>query len=164
MNTKEKENKWHRYFMRLCYAVAEKSQDNSTKVGAIIVGPDKEIRSTGFNGFPRGVSQFPIRECRPDKYSWTEHAERNAIYQAAMSGVSTKGCTMYVQWQPCADCARAIIQCGIKTVVFEKETTNGKSGDPVRDKMWSDSHKVSKQMFKEAKVEYLSISKSELVK
>ena len=74
---------WDQYFFDIVNVVKEKSKDRSTKVGAIIVGPDQGVRSTGFNGFPRGVNDnVDARHERPAKYLYTEHAERNAIYNA----------------------------------------------------------------------------------
>lgn len=111
---------WDTYFMSLAHAVAAKSKDESTKVGAVIVGPDHEIRSTGYNGFCRGArDDDPARQERPLKYKFFEHAERNAIYNAARSGACTLGCTLYCPWPPCTDCARAMVQAGIKEVVIE---------------------------------------------
>ena len=106
--------------MLLAHQIAHWSKESGRRVGAVIVGPDKEIRSTGFNGFPRGVrDDIPERHSRETgaKYLWSSHAERNAIYNAARIGVSVKGCVMYVPWYPCVECAKAIIQSGICEVV-----------------------------------------------
>lgn len=99
------------------------SKDESTKVGAVIIGPDREIRSSGYNGFSPGVDEdIPERHARPAKYFWTEHAERNAIFFASLIGVSLRDCTCYIVAQPslppCADCARAMIRAGIKRIVM----------------------------------------------
>ena len=95
--------RWKSKFMRLAEEIADWSKDRSSKVGCVIVGPSNEIRSTGFNGFPRGVADdISERLTRPEKYLWTEHAERNAIYNAARAGISLEGCTMYLPWFPCA--------------------------------------------------------------
>ena len=109
---------WTDYFYNIAQQVKEKSKDERTKVGAVIVGKDKEIVSTGYNSYPRGiVDNRPERQERPEKYFWFEHAERNAIYNAARIGVSTKGCTMYLTCGiPCADCARGIINAGISRI------------------------------------------------
>ena len=115
-------NKWDSYFVELSMVAAKLSKDTSTKLGCVIVGPDHEVRSTGYNSFPRGVNDNVVeRHERPLKYKWFEHAERNAIFNAARIGVSTKGCTLYCAWPPCTDCARAIIQAGIVEVVVETE-------------------------------------------
>jgi hypothetical protein len=94
---------WDQRFMMLAHQIAHWSKESGRRVGAVIVGPDKEIRSTGFNGFPRGVrDDIPERHSRETgaKYLWSSHAERNAIYNAARIGVSVKGCVMYVPWYP----------------------------------------------------------------
>lgn len=116
--------KWAESFTALAELIASWSKDRSTQVGAVIVGPDLEIRSTGYNGFPRGVcDDVDERHGRPQKYLWTEHAERNAIYNAARFGVSLKGCMMFATCRPCARCARAIVQVGITTIFFRSNST-----------------------------------------
>jgi dCMP deaminase len=113
---------WDEYYLRICQVVAARSKDPNTQIGAIIVGPAHEIRTTGYNSFPRGIrDDVPERLVRPTKYLWIEHAERNAICNAARSGTSTEGCTIYVEIMPCMDCARAIVQAGIKAVVVSSE-------------------------------------------
>jgi dCMP deaminase len=110
--------KWDKYFMKMADHAASLSKDESTKLGCVIVGPDHEVRSMGFNSFPRGVNDdVPERQQRPLKYKWFEHAERNAVYNAARVGIPLKGCVLYCAWPPCTDCARAIIQSGIVEVV-----------------------------------------------
>ncbi len=144
--------KWHKRFMDVAELVATWSKDKSTKVGAIVVGPDREIRSTGYNGIVRGVSDdIPERLERPTKYDFTEHAERNAVYNACLIGASLKGCVIYVTAMPCPDCARAIIQAGIKTVVTRRVKID--ENTPVGT--WRDKLVYSEQMFKEAGIECL---------
>lgn len=106
---------WHEYYLGFAEHAASKSKD-STKVGAVIVGPDGEIRMTGFNGPPRGVRDIPERFERPAKYLYASHAERNAISFAARAGVATDGCSMYVTHSPCGECMKSIIQAGIRCV------------------------------------------------
>jgi dCMP deaminase len=85
----------------------------------VIAGPAHEIRSTGYNSLPRGIrDDVPERLERPTKYLWMEHAERNAIYNAARCGTPLEGCTLYVEIMPCMDCARAIVQAGIREVII----------------------------------------------
>jgi len=137
---------WVDYFMTMVYLVAMRSKDERTHVGAVVVGPDHEIRSTGYNSFPRNLNdKLPERQVSPGKYMWFEHAERNAIYNAARVGVSLKGCIMYTNGLPCADCARAIIQAGIKRVVVDSEWDKGASRP-----QWKESHYCAKTMFHEA--------------
>jgi dCMP deaminase len=126
--------KWDQRYMDLAKHIANWSKDRSTKVGCVIVGPDNEVRSIGFNGFPRGVDdEVEERHERPAKYTWTEHAERNAIYSAARVGVSLKGCTMYLPWFPCMDCARAMVQAGIaELVAMEPDLDDAKWGQDFR--------------------------------
>ena len=133
---------WDEYYLEMCGMVSKKSKDSSTQVGCVIAGKSNEIRSIGFNGMPRGIKDdlLPERNTRPEKYKWFEHAERNAIYNAARIGTSLEGCTLYIGWTPCHDCARAIIQSGITRVVIEK------SEIPDR---WLDSCYTSLCMFKE---------------
>jgi dCMP deaminase len=109
---------WDEYYLDICKVVAARSKDPNTQIGCVIVGPAHEIRSTGYNSFPRGIrDNVPERLERPAKYLWIEHAERNAICNAARSGTATEGCTIYVEIMPCMDCARAIVQAGIREVV-----------------------------------------------
>lgn len=143
---------WNEYFLKMALLVAEKSKDPSTKVGVVIVGPDNEIRSTGFNGFPRGVDDFlSIRYERPIKYLYTEHAERNAIYNAARIGTRLKDCTLYINYLPyhiCPDCSRAIIQSGITKIIG----TQIPLLKPENMEKWKDSFLVSEKMLSEADV------------
>jgi dCMP deaminase len=120
MRSERRASSWDEYFVKMAQLAASKSKDQSTKCGAIIVGPDNEVVSTGFNGFPRNVNEdIEDRWERPQKYEWTEHGERNAIFNAARVGVSTRGCKMYMNYQVecCSDCTRAIIQAGIVEVI-----------------------------------------------
>ena len=112
---------WDEYYLDICRAVAARSKDPNTQLGCIIVGPAHEIRSTGYNSFPRGIrDDVPERLVRPTKYLWIEHAERNAICNAARCGTPLEGCTLYVEIMPCMDCARAIVQAGIREVIVSK--------------------------------------------
>ena len=110
--------KWDKYFVSMLYLIAMKSKDQKTQNATIIVGPDNEIRSTGYNSFPRGINDnLPERQERPEKYLWMEHGERNAIFNAARVGVSLKGCRAYVSGIPCMDCARGLVQVGVVKVI-----------------------------------------------
>jgi len=150
--------KWNYRFMELALHVSTWSKDTSTKVGCIVVGPDKEIRAQGYNGFPRGVKDnIKIRQTRPTKYAFYEHAERNAVYNACLFGASLKGCTLYVTTPPCADCARAIIQSGIKRVYFLAPAPNATN---ITDKNnWRATVDISFKMFKEAGVKAIELNR-----
>ena len=114
--------KWDRRFIDLALHISGWSKDPSTKVGCVVVGADREIRSTGFNGFPRGIEDSIERlEDREMKYPLICHAEENAIMHAARIGISLKDCVAYVTWPPCTRCARSLIQAGVVEVVFPKD-------------------------------------------
>ena len=110
---------WDEYFMTLAYHAATRSIDESTHAGAVIVRPDNTIVSTGYNGPVRGEDDAP--QTRPEKYAHFQHAERNAIYAAAKHGTALAGCRLYVNFMPCADCARAIMQTGIVEIIAHKQ-------------------------------------------
>ena len=139
--------KWDEYFINIAEQVKLKSKDKRTQIGVVIVGKDNEIVSTGYNSFPRGiVDDSDERQERPEKYFWFEHAERNAIYNAARIGVSTLGTTMYMTCgMSCSDCARAIINSGVSKIVLRKG--KGAKGDK-----WNESSIRSMKMFDEAGV------------
>jgi len=111
---------WDQYFMAIAEVTGKRSEDPDTNLGCVIVGPDHEIRATGYNSLVRGVKAEESRLVRPSKYIWMEHDARNAIYNAARCGVSLKGCQIYLLVLPCVDCARAIAQVGITEVIYSK--------------------------------------------
>ena len=115
---------WTDYYLGFARHAAAKSKD-STKVGAVLVGPDGEVRLTGFNGPPRGVIDSDARRERPRKYLFASHAEANLIAFAAREGIRTAGCTVYVTHQPCAACSRTLIQAGVQRVVFDGKSAFG---------------------------------------
>lgn len=128
------------------YIEAGKSLDLSTQVGALLVNESGEILSSGSNNFPDQILNLEYRHKRPDKYLYTEHAERNAIFAAAKSGISTDGLIMVCAWAACADCARAIINSGISCLIRHKN----KSLSPKLEKRWNESITVGDLMLKES--------------
>lgn len=107
--------------MEVARAAAAGSTDRSRQVGCVIVNPHTNLVVTrAANTFPDGVQDIEARHERPEKYFWVEHAERNAIYNAARRGISLAGCICYLPWFPCMDCARALIQSGIAELVAIK--------------------------------------------
>lgn len=137
-------SKWIARFSDLAKEVAKWSKDPSSQVGAVIVRPDRTVASVGFNGFPRGVedSQDAIAN-RDAKLLRTIHAELNAILAAKEPLV---GYSLFVwPFQPCAQCAAAIIQSGIKEVYCPYN-------DHMAQERWSESFKAALQMFDEAGV------------
>ena len=147
---------WDEYFMGVAKLAGFRSKDPSTQVGSCIVSKDNKILSIGYNGLPRGCSDddFPwarIGESELDtKYPFVTHSELNAILN--YTGGSLHGAKIYVSLFPCNECAKAIIQSGIKTVVFD---SNKYDGTP--------SVEASKKMFKASGVEciqYVSSGKT----
>ena len=122
MSKREEYISWDEYFMGVAILASQRSKDPSTQVGACIVNDDNKIMSVGYNGFPRGCSddEFPWdRQADKNsntKYPYVCHAELNAILNAG--GNSLKDCRIYVALFPCNECAKAIIQCGIKEVIY----------------------------------------------
>ena len=138
-------SKWDTRFLELAKQIASWSKDPSTKVGCVVVGPDREIRSTGFNGLPRGIKDSDERLNNRDiKYPMICHAEENAIMHAARIGISLKECRAYVTWPPCTRCARSLIQAGISEVIYPESVDI-----PER---WATDLDLSLNMFKEAKI------------
>ena len=135
---------WDEYFMGIAMLAAMRSKDPSTQVGACIVSEDNIIISTGYNGMPKGCSddEFPWdREGAETKYPYVVHAELNAILNA--SGRDLRGSRIYVALFPCNECAKAIIQSGIKEVMY--------LSDKYHDTMMN---LVSKRMLDAAGVKY----------
>lgn len=135
----------HQRFLELALHVAQWSKDPSTKVGCVIVNPNRIVVGMGFNGFPRGVEDTPERyENRPLKYMMVQHAEANAIFNAT---TSVQGCTAYVTHPPCCNCGGALIQAGIKNII----TLKPELGIATR---FAESFATSQMMFLEAGVKY----------
>jgi len=118
--------KWDERLLDLAAEAASWSKDSSSKVGAVLVGPSREPLSFAYNGFCRGVDDsIPERSLRPEKYLWTEHAERNALWNharrvLAFGSGSRAGLTLYATRLPSADGARALAQSGISTLVVSE--------------------------------------------
>lgn len=143
-------NKWSQRYMDIAKSVATWSKDPSTQVGAVAVGDKGQILSQGFNGFPRGVKDTKDRyENREEKYKYIVHGEMNAIYNACHSGASLNGATLYVTGLPvCSECAKGIIQVGIKKVIMQYPKNINKT--------WRDSMVTTLKMFQEAGVVVMS--------
>ena len=131
---------WDEYFMGVALLAAERSKDPNTQVGACIVDENNRILSTGYNGFPRGCSDdiFPWNRNEADgetKYPFVVHAELNAILNTR--GKSLVGSRVYVGLFPCHECAKAIIQAGIKEVVYLSDKYKNTSSDANSRRMLS---------------------------
>jgi dCMP deaminase len=139
-------DKWDDRYMDMAKLVATWSKDPSSKIGAVAVNEKGQILTTGYNGFPRGIADDDRLDDRPVKYKYIVHAEQNAIYNATYNGVSLHGSTMYVAGLPCcSDCAKGIIQVGVRRVVM--------NGDPSNER-WEESTRLTLDMFKESGVEW----------
>ncbi len=138
---------WDEYFMGIALLSGERSKDPNSQVGACIVSPDNKILSIGYNGFPTGCSDDEIPwdregEFANTKYPYVCHSELNAILN--YTGSTLKQSRIYVTLFPCNECAKAIIQSGIKEVIY--------LDDKYKD---TDSVKVSKKMLDMAGVKYI---------
>ena len=127
---------WDEYFMGIAMLAARRSKDPNTQVGACIVSQDNIIISTGYNGMPKGCSDdtFPWnRDGQDNKYAYVVHAELNAILNA--NGRDLRGSRIYVALFPCNECAKAIIQCGIKEVRYLSDKYKDTLGNLASKKM-----------------------------
>jgi len=134
---------WDEYFMSLAHLSAVRSKDPSTQVGAVIVDSNNRVVGLGYNGFPRGCDdkEFPWEregEFLDTKYAYVVHAELNAILNA---NKLIENCRLYVSLFPCNECSKAIIQSGIKEIIYES--------DKYKD---LDQFKASKKMLEAAGV------------
>jgi dCMP deaminase len=121
---------WNEYYMGIALLTAKRSKDPSTQVGSCIVSPDNRLISVGYNGFPKSQLPVDVDAILPwgksseneleNKYPYVVHSEPNAILHARES---VKGCTMYLTWFPCSDCAKTIAQSGISKLVYLHENT-----------------------------------------
>ncbi|PKL14810.1 MAG: cytidine deaminase [Spirochaetae bacterium HGW-Spirochaetae-8] len=136
--------RWDEYFMGVALLSAQRSKDPNTQVGACIVNPDKKIVGVGYNGFPSGCDDDELPWAREGEYLETKypyvcHAELNAILNSISRDL--KGCSIYVALFPCNECAKAIIQSGIKEIVYLSDKYAG-----------TDSVVASKRMLNQAGV------------
>lgn len=135
-------------FLPDAQAAMGRSKDRSTKVGAVVIDPDYNLRISGYNGMPRGVNDdVESRHERPAKYLYASHAEENCVAQAARVGVSLKGCTLLVtSLFPCTTCSRLIIQSGIIRILAPRTPQNDR---------WDGQAQVANEMLAEAGVEVI---------
>ena len=143
---------WDDYFMSVALLSGKRSKDPNTQVGACIVNKNNVIESIGYNGLPKGCSddEFPWEkegEMLNTKYPFVVHAELNAILNA--KGKDLSGCKIYVALFPCNECAKAIIQAGIRTVIYDSDKYSTSAGT-----------QASKKMFDAAGVRYYQYQRS----
>lgn len=150
---------WDEYWLNMANVVATKSKDRSTKAGCVIVTTENEILSIGFNGMCRN-SSFDDDDWaneRPEKYFHYEHAERNAIYNAARNGIALLGSVLYVTGPPCVDCGRAIVQAGVQEVIWD--SNNPFETKPEVWERWKKSCSKSEEIMRDCGVEIVRIKK-----
>jgi dCMP deaminase len=145
-------DKWNQRYMAMAKEVASWSKDPNTQVGAVAVGSKGQILSQGFNGFPRGILDTPERlNEREVKYQFVVHAEMNVIYNATYSGVSLDGAKLFVYGLPvCNECAKGIIQVGIKEVYVAQECIDLRPH-------WLESYRKTLDMFNEVGIKVFAI-------
>lgn len=136
---------WDQRFMELARHVGSWSKHPGRKIGAVIADEIHIVRSLGYNGLPRGLDDTrPDRRVRPAQWIWSEHAERNAIYNAARTGTALAGFTIYSTRFPCMDCARAVVQSGLRTLVAPRPE--------FEHPRWGEEFKLSLELLSEAGV------------
>lgn len=140
---------WYEYFIGIARAVSERSKDPRTKVGCVIVGPDHDIRATGYNGFVAGVYETAEKWERPEKHKYVVHAELNALLAAARQGQSVKGCWIYCTLPVCPSCALAIAQAGITQVLIDSRARTYQS-----DWYTEDARTRVRELFERKKIRY----------
>ncbi len=145
--------KWDKRYLSLAKEISTWSKDPSSKIGAVAIGSKGEVLAQGYNGFPRGIKDLQDRyNDKERKYELVVHAEMNVIYNATYNGVCLNGATLYVYGLPvCSDCAKGVIQVGIKRVVMPKLDVPPK---------WEESWQKTKEMFNEAGIKWDFCSKS----
>ena len=145
-----------KYYKLAKTLAAEFSKDPSTKVAVIYLDSKTHaVLSLGYNGFPRGVDETIMdRWERPIKYMYCEHAERNGIYNACLNGTSLKDSIAVITMFPCCDCARGIIQSGVKKIITVKPD--------IQLSYWKESFDISMDMFKDIKMEIMFIEEKDL--
>lgn len=139
---------WRDRYLDLAKQVSTWSKDPSRKIGAVAVGSKGQILSQGFNGFPRGILDSADRyNDRATKYKLVVHAEMNVIYNATFNGVSLDGASLYVYGLPvCSECAKGIIQVGIKEVFIYT--------DDAVPAIWTEAYDLTSTMFNESGVDF----------
>ena len=139
--------KWDLRFLDLAAQIATWSKDPSSQLGAIAVDENRTVIAQGYNGFPKGVRDFPERYADKElKYKLIVHAEQNCIYNAARRGAALENSTLYISGLPvCHECCKGVIQAGFKRVVMRHK--------PMTEK-WRESFEISKLMLNESGIEW----------
>lgn len=132
-------------YFDLTKSIAKFSKDPNKKVGSIFMNPNTlQILSTGYNGFPRKVKEKKERWEKKEKNNWVVHSELNGIYNATRNGVNLEGSILFTTKFPCNECAKGLIQAGIKEIYSIKPD--------LKHKTWGEKSKISLKMFEETKI------------
>ena len=151
------QSNWDNRFLDLAEEISSWSKDPSKKIGAVAVSDKGQVLSQGYNGFPRGIHDHDDRlYIRLEKYKYVVHAEMNVIYNATYTGVSLDGATLYVVGLPvCSECAKGVIQTGIKRVVLRSSQATEEIFDINEHTWkWKKSWELTKAMFDEVGIEW----------
>jgi len=145
-------NKWAKRYMEMAEQVSSWSKDPNTKVGAVVVGSKGQILAQGYNGFPRRIRDTAARlNNREKKLQYVVHAEMNAIFNASLNGVSLDGATIFIYGLPiCHECAKGIIQVGIKKAVIQKQFPGMKDS-------WKESCSLGVKILEEANITVIEV-------
>lgn len=137
--------KWNEYFMSIALISSKRSKDPNTKVGTCIVNPKKRIVGVGYNGMPKGLDESFSWEREGDdtKYKYVVHAELNAILNSIKD---LDECTLYTTLFPCPECAKAIVQSGIKKVFYMSDKYDG-----------TEDNKAAKKIFNECNIDFVEL-------
>lgn len=132
------------FYLGLVKQAAAQSKDTGAQIGAVLIDRHGNTLLSRCNELPHGVIDSVDRRARPEKYTYTEHAERNAIYAAARKGYALEGATLVQNWYPCADCARGIVQSGITKLYAEEPNFD--------DPRWGAAFKAARTILAEGNV------------
>jgi dCMP deaminase len=149
---------WDEYFMGIALLSSKRSKDEQTQVGACIVNPDQRIVGIGYNGLPFGCAdtEYPWEregEFLDTKYPYVVHAEANAILNSTRD---LKDCTIYITLFPCHECAKLIIQSGIKTIIYMEDKYIGTESNTASKRMLASSG-VKTESFKKIQIDLFEV-------
>jgi len=145
---------WDYYFISLAFLVAQRSLDEFTKCGAVVVAGDNTVLGVGYNSPPRGCDDRKVPQTRPEKYLWFLHAEEAAIVNASRAGLCLKDSIFYITGAPCARCVRKMINVGVKKIIYGG--VNAKCLD-------REDIKATRQMLENREVEMIKIEGKDIL-
>lgn len=160
----KKQRSWDEFYLKMAFFWGQRSCETSSKNACVVTSPDNVVLSQGYVGMPRGVEPNERRlNERSYKYFWHEHAERNAINNAARNGVALNGCTFYITGHPCASCARGIVSVGCRRIVVPKVGYFTHRTDDAPEADWQPTLSSAAKMIQEADIEYIELDVGDMV-